>query len=203
MDLIRSATRIAWEPLMTIPTPWRAAMLLLAAQLIAYAFVTGFWRRTAMVGAHIVWFAGEVVGAALLLPEFLVTRRLRAAGHDPLPGTYAVGDGIQAFTRFLMSLDARASHLRDRPRTRNKKRMRAVVVVALVVASLPLVAWQARPHVERGGVLAGYIDEGIGKWCSLESWVFDHGSAGRWRCEHSFATGSETRWAAHRSRERR
>lgn len=180
--MIRGVAAMLWEPLMTLPVPWRAAIIVLVGQAVGYGLVVLLGRRVVRTTTLAAWYAAEGVGAALLLPEFLLTRRLRAAGHDPLPGSYAIGDGIQAVARRLMTLHERAAAAQQEPR-KPKKHWKVTLIAALLVASVPVLAWAARPHVQERGFLQGYIDGGIERWCALEGWVFEHGSAGRWRCE--------------------
>lgn len=185
MGGIREVAGLLWEPFLSMPTAWRAASLLFIALIVAYALGVRLGRRAVKAVTHLAWRTAELVGSLLLLPEFLLTRRLRAIGQDPVPGAYAVGDGIQVLVRSLMSLDARAAELTRRARPRRKGRGKVLVVAALVVASTPVIAWETRPHMSPNGVLAGYVDAGIERWCSLEGWVFESQahSTTRWRCE--------------------
>lgn len=182
MDAVRGIARLLWEPMMGIHVSWRAAAVLLAAQLLLYAGMRLFGRRLVRAAAGVVWKAGEMAAALVVLPEFLLTRRLRAAGHPPLPGTYAVGFGVEAVACWLAAGHQAVVAWSTRERPRRVGRWKRTLVMVSVVAAVPVLAWEVRPHVGVSTTLARYIDDGISSWCAVETWVFDVSGA-RSRCE--------------------
>jgi len=113
------------------------------------------WRAALTIGATIV-LGYQIVRRLLplsLLPEFWITSQLRRLGSRPLPGTYAFGEfigwAIQA-SRWL-------------------------AWGGVMVAGIGIIAWYARPSMD-DTMLAGYVDQGITRWYSLEGWVL----TGKW-----------------------
>lgn len=190
MNPLRFAARLVWDPLMGMPMSWRAAMILFATIVLTYSLVRLFGRRILRATTALACTTGEAAGAVVLLPEFFVTRRLRAAGYAPLPGTYALGAGLQTAARALEALNQFVVARTAPERPMRKPQWRLVFTAGAVLAVLPVAAWETRIHLSGGSALGAYIDKGIYQWCALESWVLDD-AAMREACERAFG-GSNT-----------
>jgi hypothetical protein len=117
-----------WKFLLNIPMPWRAELII--------------WS-VAIMGNRLVYHLLRL----LLLPEFLITNRLRRWNLKPLPGTYAFGSLIEWSIRIL----------------------RISTVIVIFTAILGVIGWYIYPYVkEDNEKLASYIKHFINWWYLLE-----------------------------------
>lgn len=108
---LQSLGESCWELILSAAMPWRIVLILSVGGLAGYGIAS-------------------LVLRLLLLPEFLLTTRLRRWGWRPIPGTHAFGKVIWWGMRFL----------------------RALLCAALVMAVVSVIAWYALPILPTAAV---------------------------------------------------
>jgi LysM repeat protein len=168
---LQDAIRAICEISLLVPMPWRAGLVILVAVLLLYWLV---WRLLPWLIeklAHLLLFSVEGIASLLLLPEYLITKKLRQGGRQPLPGAYGFGGILQWIVGLI---HAGTTKLTDVLEKQWRLSRWWAVLVVLIVATLTLL-WYVRPFLNET-VAATYIDQGAAWWYSLEGWAL----TGRW-----------------------
>ena len=113
-----------WKLVLGTAMPWRVALFLSAGGVVGYG-------------------VGSIALRLLLLPEFLVTTRLRHWGWRPIPGTHVFGRAIWGGVWLL----------------------RALLCLAIALALLSFVTWFLVPHLS--DTIAEPLRQYFEWWASL------------------------------------
>ena len=162
---LQDAIRAICEISLLVPMPWRAGLVILVAVLLLYWLV---WRLLPWLIeklAHLLLFSVEGIASLLLLPEYLITKKLRQGGRQPLPGAYGFGDILQWIVGFIHAGTTKLTDVLERHWRLSKW---WVILVVLIVAAL-ISLWYVQPLFDE--TVAAYIDQGIAWWYSLEGWA--------------------------------
>ena len=121
---LKSVGEGCWGLILDTAMPWRVVLLLCAASLAGYG-------------------ATSLVLRLILLPEFLLTTRLRRWGWRPIPGTHAFGRVIWWAMWLLFAL----------------------LCATLVMVVLSVIGWYALPILS--GTIADFVSRFFEWWSSL------------------------------------
>jgi hypothetical protein len=124
--LFSALIRTIWSILLPVPMPWRAGLILSILTICTYQIA-------------------KLIFPILLLPEFLITSKLRKLGYRPLPGVYTYGDAII----WLIKVSYRISW------------------IGLLTIGLSIIIYFLQPSLQ-GTPLDSYISRGLELWSQLE-----------------------------------